>query len=55
MLVQAIYLPLSTIFLFFIKSPMVVRPYSVHITMAKFSPIFQHKLIAEVLKWLILC
>ena len=42
MLVEAIYLPQSTIF-FFLKCPMVICPYSVHITMANFSPIFRHE------------
>ena len=42
MLVQATYLPQRTIF-FFLKCPMVICPYSVHITMANFSPIFRHE------------
>ena len=42
MLVQAIYLPQSTIF-FFLKCLMVICPCSVHITMANVSPIFWHE------------
>ena len=42
MLVQTFYLPQSTIF-FFLKCPMVICTYSVHITMANFSPIFRHE------------
>ena len=39
MLVPGIYLPESTYFLY-LKSTMVICTYSVHITMANFSPIF---------------
>ena len=42
MLVQANYLPQSTIF-FFLNCPMVICPYSVHITIANFSPIFRQE------------
>ena len=48
MLAQAIYLLQSTIFLF-LKYPMVICTYSVHITMVNFSPIFQVK--NSSLKW----
>ena len=40
MLVPGIYSPKSTIFLY-LKSTMVICTYSVHITMANFSRIFQ--------------
>ena len=43
MLVPGIYSPKSTIFLY-LKSTMVICTYSVHITMANFSPAFRAKI-----------